>query len=119
MKLVRYGNEGREKPGVIDADGLLRDLSSHVADINGPALSKDSLKMLYDIDPASLPAVSGVPRARHRDTDGKQRKGSRSQQVCRARGATLDPQGEKSGEVGGPSNFAPRFAAASANSHQY
>ena len=62
MKLVRYGNEGREKPGLIDADGLLRDLSSHVADINGPALSKDSLKLLYDIDPASLPAVSGAPR---------------------------------------------------------
>ena len=62
MKLVRYGNEGREKPGLIDADGLLRDLSSHVADINGPALSKDSLKMLYDIDPASLSAVSGAPR---------------------------------------------------------
>ena len=62
MKLVRYGNEGREKPGLIDADGLLRDLSSHVADINGPALSMDSLKMLYDIDPASLPAVSGAPR---------------------------------------------------------
>ena len=62
MKLVRYGNEGREKPGLIDADGLLRDLSSHVADINGPALSKDSLKMLYGIDPTSLPAVSGTPR---------------------------------------------------------
>ena len=62
MKLVRYGNEGQEKPGLIDADGLLRDLSSHIADINGPALSKDSLKMLYDIDPASLPAVSGAPR---------------------------------------------------------
>ena len=62
MNLVRYGNEGGEKPGLMDADGLLRDLSSHVADINGPALSKDSLKMLYDIDPASLPAVSGTPR---------------------------------------------------------
>ena len=62
MKQVRNANEGREKPGLIDADGLLRDLSSHVADINGPALSKDSLKMLYDIDPASLPAVSGAPR---------------------------------------------------------
>ena len=62
MKLVRYGNEGREKPGLIDSDGLLRDLSSHVADISGPALSKDNLKMLYDIDPASLPAVSGAPR---------------------------------------------------------
>ena len=62
MKLIRYGNEGQEKPGLIDSDGQLRDLSGHVADINGPALSKDSLKMLYDIDPASLPAVSGAPR---------------------------------------------------------
>jgi len=62
MKLVRYGNEGQEKPGLIDSDGQLRDLSSHVADINGPALSKHSLKMLYGIDPTSLPAVSGSPR---------------------------------------------------------
>ena len=62
MKLVRYGNEGQEKPGLLDTDGQLRDLSRHVADVNGPALSKDSLKMLYDIDPASLPAVSGAPR---------------------------------------------------------
>ena len=61
MKLVRYGNQGQEKPGLVDADGQLRDLSGHVADINGPALSKDSLKMLYGIDPASLPAVSGTP----------------------------------------------------------
>ena len=62
MKLVRYGNEGQEKPGLLDTDGQLRDLSGHVADINGPALSKDSLKMLYGIDPTSLPAVSGTPR---------------------------------------------------------
>ena len=62
MKLVRFGIEGQEKPGLIDPDGQLRDLSSHVADINGPALSKDSLKMLYGIDPTSLPAVSGTPR---------------------------------------------------------
>ena len=62
MKLVRYGNEGQETPGLLDTDGQLRDLSGHVADINGPALSKDSLKMLYGIDPTSLPAVSGTPR---------------------------------------------------------
>ena len=62
MKLIRYGNEGQEKPGLIDSDGQLRDLSGHVADINGPALSKDSLKMLCDINPASLPAVSGTSR---------------------------------------------------------
>jgi 2-keto-4-pentenoate hydratase/2-oxohepta-3-ene-1,7-dioic acid hydratase in catechol pathway len=62
MKLVRYGHEGQETPGLIDADGQLRDLSGHIADINGPALSKDGLIMLSNIDPASLPAVSGTPR---------------------------------------------------------
>ena len=62
MKLVRYGNEGKEKPGLIDADGQLRDLSDHISDINGPALSKESLKMLSSIETASLPAVSGTPR---------------------------------------------------------
>ena len=62
MKLVRYGNEGNEKPGLVDADGQLRDLSNHIADINGPALSKESLKMLSSIETASLPAVSGTPR---------------------------------------------------------
>lgn len=62
MKLVRYGHEGQETPGLIDADGQLRDLSGHIADINGTALSKDGLIMLRNIDPASLPAVSGTPR---------------------------------------------------------
>ena len=62
MKLVRYGNEGKEKPGLIDADGQLRDLSDHVSDINGPALSKESLKTLGNIESASLPAVRGTPR---------------------------------------------------------
>ena len=62
MKLVRYGNEGQEKPGLIDADGKLRDLSDHISDINGPALSKESLKTLGNIESASLPAVRGTPR---------------------------------------------------------
>ena len=62
MKLVRYGDKGQEKPGLVDSDGQLRDLSDHVTDINGSALSKDILKMLGDIDPTSLPAVSGTPR---------------------------------------------------------
>jgi len=62
MRLVRYGNEGQERPGLVDADGQLRDLSGHITDINGPALSKDSLKMLDKIDLTSLPAVSGNPR---------------------------------------------------------
>ena len=62
MKLVRYGNEGKEKPGLIDADGQLRDLSDHISDINGSALSKESLKTLGNIESASLPAVRGTPR---------------------------------------------------------
>ena len=62
MKLVRYGNEGKEKPGLIDADGQLRDLSDHISDIDGPALSKESLKTLGNIEAASLPAVRGTPR---------------------------------------------------------
>jgi len=62
MKLVRYGNEGKEKPGLIDSDGQLRDLSDHISDINGSALSKESLKTLGNIESASLPAVRGTPR---------------------------------------------------------
>ena len=62
MKLVRYGDMGSEKPGLIDADGTLRDLSAHVSDITGDMLSDDSLDKLRSLDPASLPAVSGDPR---------------------------------------------------------
>lgn len=57
MKLCRYGAPGAEKPGVIDADGRIRDLSTHVTDIGPDALSKASLARLAAIDPASLPLV--------------------------------------------------------------
>lgn len=60
MKLVRYGERGAEKPGMIDAEGRLRDLSAHVADIAGPVLA--DLSALRAIDPASLPLVEGNPR---------------------------------------------------------
>ncbi len=60
MKLCRYGDRGAEKPGMIDAEGRLRDLSGHVADIAGPVLA--DLSALRRIDPASLPLVSGTPR---------------------------------------------------------
>ena len=60
MKLVRYGTRGAEKPGLIDAEGRLRDLSAHVADIAGPVLA--DLEALRAIDPASLPLVEGNPR---------------------------------------------------------
>jgi len=62
MKLVRYGEPGSERPGLIDAGGAIRDLSAHVDDISGATLSPDSLARLAKIDPASLPLVSGSPR---------------------------------------------------------
>ena len=62
MKLVRYGATCQEKPGMIDADGTLRDLSAHVADITGATLGDDSIAKLRALDPATLPAVEGNPR---------------------------------------------------------
>lgn len=62
MKLVRYGEAGSEKPGLIDASGAIRDLSGVVRDIDGSALSDDSLARLRAIDPSTLPRVDGSPR---------------------------------------------------------
>ncbi|CAO3405199.1 fumarylacetoacetate hydrolase family protein [Azospirillum palustre] len=62
MKLLRYGPPGQEKPGLLDADGRIRDLSAHVDDIAGTALLPDGLDRLRAIDPASLPLVEGNPR---------------------------------------------------------
>jgi len=57
MKLVRFGAPGAEKPGLIDAQGAVRDLSAHVKDITGDTLSPASLDRLRAIDPKSLPAA--------------------------------------------------------------
>jgi 2,4-diketo-3-deoxy-L-fuconate hydrolase len=62
MKLVRYGAAGREKPGLIDAAGKLRDLSSRCATIGWQELSVAGQKRLRAIDPATLPLVKGKPR---------------------------------------------------------
>jgi 2-keto-4-pentenoate hydratase/2-oxohepta-3-ene-1,7-dioic acid hydratase in catechol pathway len=62
MKLVRYGPAGREKPGLIDADGKLRDLSRKVKDIDGAAISPSSLALLRKVDTKRLPLVKGRPR---------------------------------------------------------
>jgi 2,4-diketo-3-deoxy-L-fuconate hydrolase len=62
MKLLRYGPAGQEKPGLLDRDGKIRDLSGVVADINGDALAPASLDRLRRLDPATLPLVSGSPR---------------------------------------------------------
>lgn len=60
MKLVRYGERGAEKPGMIDAQGRMRDLAAHVSDIGGDMLTR--LDKLAAIDPDSLPLVEGAPR---------------------------------------------------------
>jgi 2,4-diketo-3-deoxy-L-fuconate hydrolase len=62
MKLVRYGAPGRERPGLIDAQGRLRDLSAHVGDIDADALVQAGRARLAAIDPATLPEVAGAPR---------------------------------------------------------
>ena len=62
MKLLRFGEKGQERPGLLDDNGELRDLSAVVTDIAGQALSPDNLNRLRDIDPASLPRVPGSPR---------------------------------------------------------
>jgi len=62
MKLLRYGNTGQERPGLLDTDGVIRDLSQHVSDISADTLSPDLLKKLAALDTATLPAVSGSPR---------------------------------------------------------
>ena len=62
MKLLRYGPKGQEKPGLLDGDGNIRDLSGHVADIAADTLSPSGLSALADIDLASLPLVAGTPR---------------------------------------------------------
>src|SRR5438093_1157775 len=62
MKLVRYGPAGKEKPGLIDADGKIRDLSKKVKDIDGAALAPAVLATLGKLDTAKLPLVKGRPR---------------------------------------------------------
>ncbi|HEY9214906.1 MAG TPA: fumarylacetoacetate hydrolase family protein [Ancylobacter sp.] len=57
MKLVRFGTAGVEKPGILDANGVVRDLSGLVTDIGGGLLSPAGLERLRDIEPASLPAA--------------------------------------------------------------
>ena len=62
MKLVRFGAPGEEKPGLIDKDGSIRDLSSVVKDIDGSSLNKSSLERLRSIAVDDLPLVSGAVR---------------------------------------------------------
>ena len=62
MKLLRYGPAGQEKPGMLDRDGGIRDLSGVIPDLGPAALSPAALDKLRKLNPASLPAVPGTPR---------------------------------------------------------
>jgi 2-keto-4-pentenoate hydratase/2-oxohepta-3-ene-1,7-dioic acid hydratase in catechol pathway len=62
MKLVRYGAVGAEKPGMMAADGSLRDLSQVIGDVTGKIFVDGSLERLKQIDPMTLPVVEGAPR---------------------------------------------------------
>ena len=63
MKLVRHGAKGRERPGILDAEGRVRDLSDHVADIAGETLLPESLARLSRLDLRALPLIEGIPQA--------------------------------------------------------
>ncbi|PZX11951.1 fumarylacetoacetate hydrolase family protein [Celeribacter halophilus] len=63
MKLLRYGPAGQEKPGCLDAEGRVRDLSGHVSDIAGTALLPDTIARLKALDVATLPVVEGTPQS--------------------------------------------------------
>ncbi len=62
MKLLRYGESGTEKPGLVGPDGEIRDLSDHIGDITGEVIGDEGLAKLAALDPASLPVVDGSPR---------------------------------------------------------
>ncbi|MFV0491010.1 MAG: fumarylacetoacetate hydrolase family protein [Pseudorhodobacter sp.] len=62
MKLLRHGPRGQEKPGILAADGTIRDLSGHVADIGGEAISDEGLARIAAIDPNSLPVIDAATR---------------------------------------------------------
>lgn len=62
MKLLRYGPAGKEKPGLLDSDGKIRDLSRVIDDFNGATLSPASLRKIAKLNPKRLPLVKGRPR---------------------------------------------------------
>ncbi|WP_282373673.1 fumarylacetoacetate hydrolase family protein [Pseudomonas sp. PS02290] len=62
MKLLRYGEPGQERPGLLDSDGRIRDLTDLIGDLSGTALSPESIAHLQSQDISSLPLVEGNPR---------------------------------------------------------
>jgi len=62
VKLLRYGPKGQERPGILDAEGHLRDLSAQVSEVGGAALLPEQLEKLRALDMRKLPRVDGTPR---------------------------------------------------------
>lgn len=62
MKFCRYGKPGAEKPGLMDRDGMIRDLSGVIDDITADVLGRDGLRRLAMLDPSTLPRIEGTPR---------------------------------------------------------
>ncbi len=62
MKLIRYGDNKQEKPGVVDSDGRIRDLSGVIGDIDGSTITPEGLARLRELDISTLPLVQGNPR---------------------------------------------------------
>jgi ureidoglycolate lyase/2,4-diketo-3-deoxy-L-fuconate hydrolase len=62
MKLLRYGPAGQERPGLLDSDGRVRDLSAHIADLAGDVLTPAGISRLRELDVSALPLVPGTPQ---------------------------------------------------------
>ncbi|HLU03904.1 MAG TPA: fumarylacetoacetate hydrolase family protein, partial [Advenella sp.] len=62
MKLIRYGESKQEKPGIVDSDGRIRDLSGVISDIDGSTITESGLARLRALDISTLPVVEGNPR---------------------------------------------------------
>jgi len=62
MKLLRVGNKGNEKPGILDIDGKIRDISSHVNDLNPENLNFELISKIQKIDLSKLPELSSNER---------------------------------------------------------
>ena len=94
MKLLRYGPAGQEKPGLLDRDGKIRDLSGAVRDIDGETLAPASLDRLRRLDPSDLAAGARQPAARPVRRAGVEDRRDRPQLSRACRGdRSGDPQG--------------------------
>ena len=86
MKLLRYGPVGQEKPGLLDAEGNIRDLSGVISELDGPALSPTALAKLTEINPATLPQGDAIsPSVAHLSQLIKHAKRSKPSDTLRRR----------------------------------